>query len=118
MLDKIAADRMLVVTNVRMLVVTNVRMLVVTGVRVLHAIAVVLSVDSSFSGAQLESLGPGLGRLPGRDGVFITAPTTGGSDGSAILTQGIADQLWSAIRNDAVAQFARFPSTATPGAPA
>ena len=67
----------------------------------------------------LESPGPGLGRLPGRDGVFITAPTTGGADGSAIGTQGIADQLWSAIRNDAVAQFARrFPYTVTPGAPA
>jgi LCP family protein required for cell wall assembly len=103
MLGKIAADRMLVVTDVRLL----------------HAMATALSVDSSFSDAQLESLGLGLGRLPGRDGVFITAPTTGGPDGSAILTQEIAIQLWSAIRNDAVAQFARrFPYTVTPDAPA
>lgn len=39
MLDKLAADRMLVVTDVR----------------VPHAIAAVPSVDNSFSGAQLES---------------------------------------------------------------
>jgi hypothetical protein len=54
---------------------------------------------------------------------FVTAPTTGspvtGGDGAVFLDTAIANKLWSAIRNDSVAAFARrFPSTVTPGAPA
>jgi anionic cell wall polymer biosynthesis LytR-Cps2A-Psr (LCP) family protein len=102
-LDKIAADRLFVATDVR----------------VLHAMATALSVDSNFSNSQLESVGLRLEHLQGRDGVFVAAPTTGGPGGSAILTQPVADQLWSATRHDAIAQFARrFPYTVTPDAPA
>ncbi|MGH3408192.1 MAG: LCP family protein [Streptosporangiaceae bacterium] len=102
-LDKIAQDRMHVGTEIH----------------VLDTMAGAMSVDSNFSDSQLESLALRLRHLSGRDGVFITAPTTGGRGGSAILTQGIARQLWSAIRHDALAQFARrFPFTVTPGAPA
>jgi LCP family protein required for cell wall assembly len=102
-LDKIAQDRMHVATEIH----------------VLDTLAAAMSVDSNFSDSQLESLALRLRHLSGRDGVFITAPTTGGPGGSAILNRRIARQLWEAIRHDALAQFARrFPSTVTPGAPA
>jgi hypothetical protein len=52
------------------------------------ALATSLSLVVLAAGVVLESLGLGLECLPGRDGVFITTPTTGGADGSAILTQG------------------------------
>jgi hypothetical protein len=101
-LDKIAADRMFVATDWR----------------VVHALAAAMSVDSNFSNAQLESLALRLGHLRGRDGVFITAPTTGGPGGSVLLIRRVASRLWAAIRNDSVAEFARkFPFTVTPGAP-
>jgi LCP family protein required for cell wall assembly len=103
MLDKVVADRLFVASDVR----------------VLHAMAAALSVDSNFTDSQLESVGLRLEHLQGRDGVFVAAPTTGGPGDSAILTQPVADRLWSAIRNDGVAQFARrFPYTVTPNAPA
>jgi LCP family protein required for cell wall assembly len=102
-LDKIAGERMHVATEIH----------------VLDTLAAAMSVDSNFSDSQLESLALRLRHLSGHDGVFITAPTTGGPGGSAILNRRIARQLWSAIRNDRIAQFARrFPSTVTPGAPA
>jgi LCP family protein required for cell wall assembly len=91
---------------------------IATDYRVLHAMAGALSVDSNFTDSQLESLGLRLGNIRGRAGTFITAPTTGGSSGSVVLNQRITRKLWSAIRHDAVAAFAkRYPSTLTPGAP-
>jgi LCP family protein required for cell wall assembly len=94
-----------------------------TDLRVLHAITHALSVDSSMSNSELESLALRLSYLKGRDGTFVTAPTTNGSplsggDGAVYLNKAISDQLWKAIRNDSVAAFARrYPSTVTPSAP-
>jgi len=103
MLDKAAADRMFVAVDFR----------------VLHALAAALSVDSNFSDAQLESAALRLGHLPGDGSVFITAPTTGAPGDSAMLIEQVTSQLWEAIRNDSVAEFARqFPYAVTPGAPA
>jgi LCP family protein required for cell wall assembly len=100
-LDKIAKDRLFVATDFR----------------VLHAMTTALSVDSNFTNSQLESLALRLRHLQGDEGTFITAPTIGGSGGSVYLTS-LARQLWSAIKNDSVAQFAQqYPSTITPGAP-
>jgi LCP family protein required for cell wall assembly len=107
-MDKIAQKRMF--SRVR------------TDFHVLNAAAHAFSVDSNLSDRALESLGLKLGDLKGRDGTFVTTPTTGsplsGGDGAVFLNTAIANQLWSAIRNDSVAAFARrFPSTVTPGAP-
>jgi LCP family protein required for cell wall assembly len=91
-----------------------------TDYRVLHAMAAALSVDSNFSNSELESLGLRLGDLKGRDGTFITAPTTSRPPGTqaVFLDRRITRRLWSAIRHDAVAAFARnYPFTVTPGAP-
>jgi len=103
MLDKAAADRMFVAIDFR----------------VLHAMADALSVDRNFSDTQLESAALRLGHLPGNGGVFITAPTTGGPGGSALLIEQVTGRLWGAIRKDSIAEFARqFPYAVTPGAPA
>jgi LCP family protein required for cell wall assembly len=90
-----------------------------TDLSVLDALASVLSVDSNFTDSQLESLALHLGNLSGRDGVFVTAPTAGGSRVSggtaAVLLSHLSRMLWEAIRHDSVAQFAqRFPFTLTP----
>jgi LCP family protein required for cell wall assembly len=94
-----------------------------TDFRVLDAAAKAFSVDSNLSDAKLESLGLKLGDLKGRDGTFVTAPTSGsplsGGIGAVHLNRRIANKLWSAIRHDSVAAFARrYPFTVTPGAPA
>jgi LCP family protein required for cell wall assembly len=93
-----------------------------TDFRVLDSMAGALSVDSNMSDSKLESLGLRLGHLKGRDGTFVTAPSTGsplsGGTEAVHLTR-LARQLWAAIRHDSVAAFARrHPSTLTPGAPA
>jgi LCP family protein required for cell wall assembly len=93
-----------------------------TGLRVLHALASALSVDSNMSNSELMSLALKLGHLRGRDGTFVTAPSTGspllGGVGAVRLTR-LSRELWQAIRHDSVAEFARrHPSTVTPGAPA
>lgn len=89
----------------------------------MHALASALSVDSNFSNSQIESLALQLGHLRGREGVFVSAPTTNGSPESGgttpvYLNRNLSRLLWSAIRNDSVAQLARrFPFTVTPIAP-
>jgi len=93
-----------------------------TDLSVLHAMAAALSVDSNMSDARLVSLALKLGYLKGRDGTFVTAPTTGsplsGGTGAVYLNKRISNKLWSAIRHDSVAAFARsYPFTVTPGAP-
>jgi LCP family protein required for cell wall assembly len=93
-----------------------------TDFHVLDATAAAFSVDSNLSDSALESLGLKLGDLKGRDGTFVTVPTSGsplsGGDRAVHLNTAIADQLWSAIRHDSVAAFARrYPFTVTSGAP-
>jgi LCP family protein required for cell wall assembly len=91
-----------------------------TDFRVLDAMARALSVDSNFTDAQLVSLGLRLGNLSARSGTFITTPTThSAGTGSVFLRQPLARRLWSAIRRDSLAAYARrYPFTVTPGAPA
>jgi LCP family protein required for cell wall assembly len=90
--------------------------------RVLHAMASALSVDSNMSNSELMSLALKLGHLRGRDGTFVTAPTTGSpllGGFEAVKFRRLSRELWQAIRHDSVAAFARqHPSTVTPGAPA
>jgi LCP family protein required for cell wall assembly len=91
-----------------------------TDFRVLDAMARVLSVDSNFTDAQLVSLGLRLGGLSASSGTFITTPTTHSAGTASVFQRQPLDrQLWSAIRSDSLAAYARrFPFTVTPGAPA
>jgi len=94
-----------------------------TDYHALDAAAKAFSVDSNLSDARLVSLGLKLSYLRGRDGTFVTAPSTGsprtGGDGAVHLNRPLDNKLWTAIRHDRVAAFAaKHPSTVTPGAPA
>jgi LCP family protein required for cell wall assembly len=98
------------------------RYFVGTDFAVLNAVVAAVSVDSSFTNSQLESLALSLGRLQGSDGISIDVPTTGsprqGGTEPVFLNHFVARKLWRAIKGDTVSLFAlAFPSTITPGAP-
>jgi len=90
---------------------------------VARALAGTLSVDSNFSNSQLVSLILSLADLHGDDGVFVSAPTVNGNPSTGGLSRLYLKQpesraLWTAIRADSVASFAkRHPATVTPIAP-
>jgi LCP family protein required for cell wall assembly len=95
---------------------------VMTDYRVLRALTSAVSVDSNFTNSELESLAMRLGEMRGADPVFVDAPTNGspltGQDSRLMLDRRLAAELWSAIRKDAVAAFAReHPALVTPSAP-
>ena len=85
--------------------------------RVLHALIGMLTVDSDFTNSELEHLALELGGLSGRTGTFVTAATHK-VHGEVRLIRHIDRHLWTAIRHDELAAFARrYPSTVTPIAP-
>jgi LCP family protein required for cell wall assembly len=92
------------------------------GFSILDAFTKALSVDSNFSNSALESLSLHLHLLGGGAGTFVSAPVARtisfrGQSG-VVLNFRISRKMWSAIRHDAVAAFARrYPSTVTPNAP-
>jgi LCP family protein required for cell wall assembly len=93
-----------------------------TDYQVLDAVVAAVSVDSSLSNSQLESLALQLGHLERSDGVSIDVPTKGSPNAGytqpITLRTSLARKLWRAIKNDSLKQFARqYPSTVTPGAP-
>jgi LCP family protein required for cell wall assembly len=99
------------------------RFFVGTDFTVLNAVVAAVSVDSSFTNSQLESLALSLGHLQGSDGLSIDVPTTGsprmGGTAPVFLNRPVAAKLWHAIKDNTVALFAlAFPFTITPGAPA
>lgn len=80
---------------------------------VLDAFTKALSVDSDFSDSRLQSLATHLHLLGAGAGTFVDAPLQ-----PHHVHLAISRQLWTAVRNDAVASFARrHPSTVTPVAP-
>jgi LCP family protein required for cell wall assembly len=84
--------------------------------RVLNAFTSMLEVDSTFTNSQVLSLGTDIGRLSSGATTFVTAPTET-VDGSAVFRPD-SSALWSAIRNDSIASFARqHPDTTIPAAP-
>lgn len=86
----------------------------VTMIRVLNAITSALTVDSTFTNSEVMSLAKQLGGLSSSAATFVTAPTRV-SGGQFVLNRGISDQLWIAIKHDAIAEFAaKHPSTITP----
>jgi LCP family protein required for cell wall assembly len=98
------------------------RYFVGTDFHVLNAVVAAVSVDSTFTNSQLESLALGLGHLQGSDGLSIDVPTTGsprmGGTQPVFLVHRVARKLWQAIKSDTVPLFALgYPFTITPGAP-
>ena len=93
-----------------------------SGFKILNAFTKALSVDSNFTNSDLRSLALHLHLLGAGSGTFVTAPIqrtrTFHGRSAVTLNPVVSGQLWQAIRNDAVAAFAKkFPETVTPGAP-
>jgi LCP family protein required for cell wall assembly len=88
----------------------------VTLARVLSAVEAMLSVDSDFTNAEVQSLATQLATLSGSDGTFVTAPTQLAGQ-KLVFNALISGQLWKAIRYDSIAGFAEeYPATVTPPA--
>jgi LCP family protein required for cell wall assembly len=100
----------------------------VTAMKVLRSFTRTLTVDSSFTTTQIESLAAEIGSLKPGTAAYVTAPVTArgtkpvitpgnATTGTETLKQPEASQLWTAIRQDSIIAFAqRYPSTVTPGA--
>ncbi len=89
-----------------------------TAYRVTSALTSALTVDSNFTNAGLESLAVHLRALGSGAGTFVTAPTHRSASGQVVLDHQQSSQLWAAIAQDSVTDFAaRYPATATPAAP-
>jgi LCP family protein required for cell wall assembly len=85
-----------------------------TAVRVLNSITSALTVDSNMNNSEVESLARNFGRLGGSAGTFLVAPTHT-VNGKLVLNAPVAGQLWTAIKQDSIAAFAkRHPATVTP----
>jgi len=88
----------------------------VTMYRVLHALIGMLTVDSNFTNSDLEHLALEIRGLTGSS-TYVTAPVHS-VRGNVYLDEAISQQLWAAIRQDAIAAFAsKYPYTVTPVAP-
>jgi LCP family protein required for cell wall assembly len=86
----------------------------VTMVSVLKAITGALTVDSNLTNTDVMSLATELGGLTGSAATFVTAPTQT-VKGKLILNTKIASQLWTAVKKDDLAGFAKqYPTTVTP----
>jgi len=86
----------------------------VTMVRVLNSITSALTVDSNMTNSDVESLVRNFSHLGGSAGTFVVAPTRTVS-GKLVLSAPVAGQLWTAIKHDSIAAFARqYPATVTP----
>jgi len=86
----------------------------VTMVRVLNSITSALTVDSNMTNSAIESLARQFGSLSSSAGTFVVAPTHT-VNGHLVLNTAIADQLWTAVKQDSIAAFAeKQPSTVTP----
>ena len=85
---------------------------------ILTALTKALSVDSNFTNSELESLAMHLRLLGGSSRTFVSAPVartfTFHGQSAVRLNSALSHRMWQAIRNDAVAAFARrYPSTVT-----
>jgi polyisoprenyl-teichoic acid--peptidoglycan teichoic acid transferase len=86
----------------------------ITAVHVLKAITSSLAVDSNFTNSDIESLARQFGKLTADAATFVTVPTKAVS-GGRVLNTPLADQLWTAVKHDSIAAFAKkYPSTVTP----
>jgi hypothetical protein len=89
----------------------------VTMNRVMKALVTMLTLDSNFTNPEVMKLAASLDHLSGSSGTFVTAPTYSASSGFD-LNSPESNELWTAIRHDSIAAFAKkYPATLTPAAP-
>jgi hypothetical protein len=75
-----------------------------------------LTVDSNFTNSEIEHLAKEVRDLTGSTD-YVTAPVHMRA-GLVLLDRAISRQLWAAIRQDSISEFARrYPFTVTPAAP-
>jgi LCP family protein required for cell wall assembly len=87
----------------------------VTAVHVLNAITSMLAVDSNLTNSDIEALVRQFGALEADASVFVTAPTRTVGGGEQVLNTTLDNQLWTAVKLDSIAAFAkRYPWTVTP----
>jgi LCP family protein required for cell wall assembly len=85
-----------------------------TGVSVLKALTSALTLDSNLTNADVVSLSAKLRYLTGSAATFVTAPTQT-VNGKLVLNTAISGQLWTAVKKDDIAGFAKqYPATLTP----
>jgi LCP family protein required for cell wall assembly len=85
-----------------------------TGVSVLKALTRALTLDSNLTNADVVSLSAKLRYLSGSAATFVTAPTQT-VNGKLVLNTAISSQLWTAVKKDDIAGFAKqYPATMTP----
>ncbi len=94
----------------------------IAGYRLLDALTRAVSVDSTFSDAQMISLALRLAALSGSDVTFLTAPvrSLGWRDHQGVVYLNLAQcaSLWNAVRQDSVAAWAAgHQATLTPQVP-
>ena len=83
----------------------------VTDVHVINAVTSMLAVDSNFTNSDIESLVSQFGKLAADTGTFVTAPTET-VDGNLVPSATLDAQLWTAIKDDSIAAYAKtYPST-------
>jgi LCP family protein required for cell wall assembly len=88
-----------------------------TMTRALDALTSMLTVDSTFTNAQILSLATHLSGLSSSASTFVTAPTQTVDD-TVMLNPVASSALWSAINEDSLASYAQqYPRTVTPAAP-
>ena len=86
-----------------------------TNMGVVNALTRMLTVDSNFTNSQLVTLARQLENLSGSAGTFVRAPYFTLPSGNVILRPIPSHSLWAAIRQDAVAAWARaHPQWVTP----
>ena len=89
----------------------------ITMYRVLDGFSSSLTVDAAFTNSEMVNFANQFRLMNSRSGVFLTAPTYTDS-GKTYLSSSLAGQLWTAIRQDSIAAFAKkYPSTVTPATP-
>lgn len=85
--------------------------------RVIDGFSSSLTVDAAFTNSDVVRFANQFRLMNSRSGVFVTAPTYTAA-GNTYLRSSLAGQLWTAIRQDSIAAFAKkYPSTVTPNAP-
>ena len=89
----------------------------ITTYRVIDSFTSLLTVDSNFTNSDVVRFANQFRLMNSRSGVFLMAPTYTVA-GKTHLSSSLAGQLWTAIRQDSIAAFAKkYPSTVTPAAP-
>ena len=89
----------------------------ITMYRVIDSFTSLLTVDANLTNSDVVRFATQFSKMNSRSGDFLTAPTYTVAS-KTYLNSSLTDQLWTAIRQDSIAAFAKEnPSTVTPAAP-